>query len=47
VTVGGVLAAIALFSLWRGHVVRPEAAGSLWLPFSKRVRDPKHHERMF
>jgi Saxitoxin biosynthesis operon protein SxtJ len=25
-TVGGVLAAIALFSLWRGHVVRAEVA---------------------
>ena len=116
VTVGGVLAAIALFSLWRGHLVRAEvaaaaggvlivaalarptwlvpvamqwnrvghllgwmnsrvlltvmfvlvvspigvlgrlcgsdplarrAAGSLWLPFSKRARDPKHYERMF
>ena len=23
------------------------ALGSLWLPFSKRVRDPKHYERMF
>jgi Saxitoxin biosynthesis operon protein SxtJ len=115
-TVGGVLAAIALFSLWRGHVVRAEvagaisgvlviaalvrpaslapvakqwnrfghllgmvnsrvlltamfvlvvvpvgalgrlfgsdplgrrAAGSLWLPFSTRARDPKHYERMF
>jgi hypothetical protein len=23
------------------------AAGSLWLPFSKRARDPKHYERMF
>ena len=116
VTVGGVLAAIALFSLWRRHVVRAEvaaafsgvlviaalvrpawlvpvakqwnrvghllgwlnsrvlltamfvlvvspigvlgrlfgsdplgrrAAGSLWLPSAKRVRDPKHYERMF
>jgi len=116
VTVGGVLVAIALFSLWRRHVVRAEvaaaiggflivaalarptslapmakqwnraghllgwvnsrvlltamfvlvvspvgalgrlfgsdplgrrAAGSLWLPFSKRARDPKHYERMF
>jgi hypothetical protein len=115
-TVGGVLAAIALFSLWRRHVGRAEfvaaisgvlliaalvrpaslapvakqwnrvghvlgmvnsrvlltamfllvvaplgalgrlfgsdplarrAAGSLWLPFSKRARDPKHYERMF
>jgi hypothetical protein len=116
VTVGSVLAAIALFSLWRRHLVRAEVtaaisgvlivaallrpaslaavakqwnrvghllgwlnsrvlltalfvlvvspigalgrlfgsdplgrrgAGSLWLPFSKRVRDPKHYERMF
>jgi hypothetical protein len=115
-TVGGVLAAIALFSVWRGHLGRAEvvgaiggvlmlaglvrpaalaplakqwnrvghllgmvnsrvlltamfvlvitplgalgrlfgsdplarrAAGSLWLPFSKRARDPKHYERMF
>ena len=115
-TVGGVLAAIALFSLWRRHVGRAElaaaasgvlivaallrptslaplarqwnrvghllgavnsrvlltamfvlvvvpvgalgrlfgsdplgrrAAGSLWLPFSPRARDPKHYERMF
>ena len=115
-TVGGVLAAIALFSLWRRHVGRAEivaaisgvlivaalvrpaslapvakqwnrvghllgmvnsrvlltamflfvvaplgalgrlfgsdplgrrAAGSLWLPLSKRARDPKHYERMF
>ena len=115
-TVGGVLAAIALFSLWRRHVGRAElaaaasgvlivaalvrpaalapvakqwnraghllgtvnsrvlltamfvlviaplgalgrlfgsdplgrrAAGSQWLPFSKRSRDPKHYERMF
>jgi hypothetical protein len=115
-TVGGVLAAIALFSLWRRHVARAElvaaasgvliiaalvrpaslapvakqwnrlghllgsinsrvlltamfvlvvapigalgrlfgsdplgrrSVGSLWLPFSKRARDPKHYERMF
>jgi hypothetical protein len=115
-TVGGVLAAIALFSLWRRHIGRAEvvaavsavlvvaalvrpsslapiakqwnrvghllgwmnsrvlltamfvlivspvgalgrlfgsdplgrrAVGSLWLPFSKRARDPKHYERMF
>jgi hypothetical protein len=115
-TVGGVLAAIALFSVWRGHVVRAEGAaaisavllvaalvrpmflapvarqwnrfghvlgwmnsrvlltamfvlvvtpvgalgrlfgsdplgrrgaGSRWLPFAARGRDPKHYERMF
>jgi Saxitoxin biosynthesis operon protein SxtJ len=115
-TVGGVLVAIALFSLWRRHVTRAEitsaigailvvaallrpstltplakqwnrvghmlgwvnsrilltvmfvlvvwpvgaigrlfgsdplgrrAAGSGWLPFPPRARDPKHYERMF
>ena len=28
ITVGGVLIAIAAFSLWRGHAVRAEAAGA-------------------
>jgi len=28
-TVGGVLAAIALFSVWRGHTVRAEVVGAL------------------
>jgi hypothetical protein len=116
-TVGGVLAAIALFSLWRGHIVRAEIVavvaaglvvaalarpsslagiakvwgrvghalgwinsrillaalfivvlwpvglvsrlfgsdpldrrrrvGSFWTPYSTRLRDPKHYERMF
>jgi hypothetical protein len=37
----------ALGRLFGSDPLGRRAAGSLWLPFSKRARDPKHYERMF